>query len=286
MNLQIRKKRLSRSTGGDVFIMTILLIGAAFTALPLLLITLNAFKPLNELLIFPPRFFVSNPTLRNFRELFTLMQKSWIPLSRYLFNSLTIIVLSLLGNLFFASLAAFTLSKYEFRGKRLYNEIIVLSLMFAYAVIQIPQYLVTSYLGWINTYWAIIVPSWGQTLGLYLMKNFIDEMVDDYIMEAAKIDGASPFKIYWHIVMPIIKPAWLTLIILEFQRLWRFTGGQFIYAEELKTLPYALNQIVVGGVARMGVGAVVMFLMMLIPILLFILTQSQIIETMGTSGID
>jgi len=286
MKIRIRRKRLSRSTGGDLLIFIILILGATFSAMPMVYTISQAFKPLNELFYFPPRFFVRNPTLVNFYDLFLLIGQSWIPISRYLFNSIVIIVLSLLGNLFFASLAAFTLSKYNFRGKKLYNEIIVLSLMFAPAVVQIPNYLIISSFGWINTYWSIVVPRWGSTLGLYLMKQFIDAMVDDFLLEAAKIDGASTFRIYWNIVMPIIKPAWLTLLILEFQNLWGTTGGEFIYAEHLKTLPHALNQIIAGGVARQGVAAAVALIMLLIPVIIFLINQSQIIETMGTSGLD
>src|SRR5690554_6326992 len=151
MKIRIRRKRLSRSTGGDLLIFIILILGATFSAMPVVYTISQAFKPLNELFYFPPRFFVRNPTLVNFYDLFLLIGQSWIPISRYLFNSIVIIVLSLLGNLFFASLAAFTLSKYNFRGKKLYNEIIVLSLMFAPAVVQIPNYLIISSFGWINT---------------------------------------------------------------------------------------------------------------------------------------
>ncbi|MFP4016582.1 MAG: carbohydrate ABC transporter permease [Halanaerobiales bacterium] len=286
MKFQIRKKRLSRSAGGDIFIFLVLAAMAAFTALPLVFNISQAFKPMDELFHFPPRFFVRNPTLANFYDLFILMGQSWIPITRYLYNSVVIVVFSLLGNLLFASMAAFALSKYSFKGKRFYNEIIILSLMFAQAVIRIPRYLTISYLGWINSYWAIILPSWGQTLGLYLIKQFIDSMVDDSLLEAAKIDGANDFRIYWNIVMPIVKPAWLTLMILEFQRLWRFTGGEYIYTEKLKTLPFALSQIIRGGIARYGVAAAVTLIMMVIPIVIFLVNQSKIIETMGTSGLD
>ena len=124
-----------------------------------------------------------------------------------------------------------------------------------------------------------------STLGLYLLRNFIDAMVPDALLESARLDGASEFYIYWHIVMPIVKPAWLTLIILTFQQLWGETGGQYIYSEALKPLPYALDQIVKGGVARQGVGSAVALVMMMVPITVFIINQSQIVETMGTSGI-
>lgn len=285
MKQSLYRRRLNRGLAGDIVIFVFLTAAGIFTALPLVMAISNAFKPLNELFLFPPQFFVRNPTLQNFADLFNLMGQSWIPLTRYLSNSLVIVIFGLLGNLFFGSLAAYALSKHNFFGKNFINTMIVLSLMFAPAVVTIPRYLTIAAFGWIDSYLAVIVPAWASTLGLYLLRNFIDAMVPDALLESARLDGASEFYIYWHIVMPIVKPAWLTLIILTFQQLWGETGGQYIYSEALKPLPYALDQIVKGGVARQGVGSAVALIMMMVPITVFIINQSQIVETMGTSGI-
>ncbi len=285
MKQSLYRRRLNRGLAGDIVIFVFLTAAGIFTALPLVMAISNAFKPLNELFLFPPQFFVRNPTLQNFANLFNLMGQSWIPLTRYLSNSLVIVIFGLLGNLFFGSLAAYALSKHNFFGKNFINTMIVLSLMFAPAVVTIPRYLTIAAFGWIDSYLAVIVPAWASTLGLYLLRNFIDAMVPDALLESARLDGASEFYIYWHIVMPIVKPAWLTLIILTFQQLWGETGGQYIYSEALKPLPYALDQIVKGGVARQGVGSAVALVMMMVPITVFIINQSQIVETMGTSGI-
>lgn len=284
MKFSLTKRRVSRSFGGDLFIFVILAMMAAFMAIPMVLAISNAFKPLNEFFLFPPRLIVRNPTMDNFLNLFTIMGGSWVPLSWYLLNSLIIVFFGTAGNVLFASLAAYAISKHKFPGANLFMGMIVLSLMFAREVTSIPNYVIIASFGWINSYWAVIVPSWGSTLGLYLMKNFIDAMIPDSLLEAARIDGASEWRIFWQLVMPIVKPAWLTMIILLFQELWRTTGGNFIYSEELRTLPSALGQIVSGGVARQGVGAAVILLMMLIPIIVFLINQSRILETMGTSG--
>ncbi len=284
MAVRVKRKRLSRSTGGDIFIFIFLALGAAFMSLPLLLTISNAFKPLNELWLFPPQFWVRKPTMNNFHDLLVLMSKSWVPMTRYFFNSIFIVVIGMTGNLITGSLAAYALAKHDFPGRKAMNEIIVLALMFTPAVTSIPNYLTISRLGWVNTYWAVVVPQWQWTLGLYLMRNFISAMVPDALVEAARIDGAGEFRIYAQIVMPMVKPAWLTLIILVFQNLWRETGGMFIYKEELKTLPYALNQVAAGGIARQGVAAAITLIMMSVPIIVFIINQSQIVETMGTSG--
>jgi ABC-type glycerol-3-phosphate transport system permease component len=161
--------------------------------------------------------------------------------------------------------------------------IVVLSLMFSAQVTAIPNYMVMSWLGWINTHASIIVPSLSFSLGLFLMKQFM-EQIPDALLEAAKIDGASEYRIFWTIVMPNVKPAWLTLMILQFPMLWGSDGGNFIYSENLKTLHYALGQIVQGGIARAGVGAAVALLLMVVPITLFIISQSSVIQTMATSG--
>jgi ABC-type glycerol-3-phosphate transport system permease component len=285
LDLSLRNKRINRSTGGDVLIFTILALGAAFMALPMVYTINNAFKPLNELFIFPPQFFVRHPTFDNFNDLFVLMAKSWVPISRYFFNSLLIVVLGTAGNVICGSLCAYALSKHDFPGKKQFNALIMLSLMFAGTVLMIPHYLTISYLGWMNTYWAIIVPAWAMTLGVFLMRNFIDAMVHDTLLEAARIDGANEFDCYWRIVMPIVKPAWLTLIILAFQSLWGNQGSLYLYAEQLKPLPYALNQIVGGGVGRAGAAAAVTVILMIVPITVFVINQSQIVQTMGTSGI-
>lgn len=284
MALSIRKKRLSRSAGGDVVILLFLLAAASFMVLPMILIISNAFKPLSELFLFPPRLFVRNPTMKNFHDLMIMMAQSWVPFGRYLLNSLFIVILGTFGNVLFGSMAAYVISVRKFPGAKLFMTMVVLSLMFSSEVTQIPNYVTIAFLGWVDSLKAVIIPAWASSLGLYLMKNFIDSMIPDSLVEAAEIDGAGDFRIYWQIVMPNVKPAWLTMIILLFQQLWRTQGGYYIYSEQLKTLPYALNQIAQGGVARQGVQAAVTVLMMIIPIIVFVINQSKIVDTMGTSG--
>ena len=155
--------------------------------------------------------------------------------------------------------------------------------MFTPAVTEIPNYIVISNLGLIDTYWAIILPAMSYSLGLYLMKQFMEQVPMSFI-ESAKLEGANEFQVFWKVVMPNVKPAWLTLTLLVFQLLWASTGGNFIYSENMKTLSYALGQIVNTGISRTGVASAVTVLMMSVPITIFILTQSNIMETMSSSG--
>ena len=279
-----KTKRINRSLGGNIVVFSFITLFGIFVSLPLVYTIGNAFKPLDELWLFPPPILPRNPTFKNFEDLFNLLQNSWVPISRYFFNTLFITLIGTLGQVIFASMCAYPLAKHKFPGAKFIFKIIVLSLMFSTAVTAIPNYLTMVSLGWVNSYQAIIVPAMGTSLGLYLMKQFM-EQIHDSLLEAAKIDGAGEFVIFWKIVMPNVKAAWLTMIVFSIQGLWNMGASVFIYSEQLKTLPYAINQIIAGGIARAGVGSAVAVIMMIVPIAVFIFTQSNIIETMASSGI-
>lgn len=282
--INMRKiERRNRSLSGDIALTVILGLFGLFSLFPLVYTVVSAFKPLSEIFIFPPRLTVDNPTLNNFYDLGTIIDGFDVPFSRYAFNTLLITGLGTAGTVLFGSMAAFPLAKYKFPGSKLMSNIIVYALMFNATVTAIPNYLIMSTLGMVDTYWAVILPAVGSTLGLYLMKNFMVQ-IPDSILEAAKIDGASEFQIYWKVIMPLCKPAWITLVILSFQQMWGTTGGIFIYSEELKPISYVLTQLVSGGIARTGVSSAVSLIMLIVPVTVFIISQSNVIETMATSG--
>ena len=275
---------LNRSAGGDAGITFVLTIFGLFMFLPMYYVIIQSLKPLDELFMFPPKFYVVNPTFNNFADLFRLMGDSWVPFSRYIFNTVFITVCGTVGNLLFASMAAYSLAKLRFPGRNTIFQIIVMSLMFHSTVNQVTHFIILSAFGWIDTYLSIIVPSMATTMGLYLMKQFMETSVPDTVLESARLDGASELRTYWTIAMPMVKPAWLTLIIECFKSLWNSGATIYVHSEELKTFNYAIGQILSGGIARSGAGAAATVVMMLVPILVFVLNQSQIIETMGSSG--
>ncbi|MCX4305876.1 MAG: carbohydrate ABC transporter permease [Acetatifactor sp.] len=277
-------KRRNRSVGGDLVLIVVLGFFGLFSLFPLIYTLTSAFKPFSEIFMYPPRLTVENPTLNNFFDLGTIIEDFTIPLSRYIFNTMVITGLGTFGTVLLGSLAAYPLAKYEFPGSKLMSNLIVYALMFSTSVTAIPNYLIMSALGIVDTYWAVILPAVGGTLGLYLMKNFMVQVPDD-MLEAAKIDGATEFGIFFKVVMPLCKPAWITLVILSFQQMWGTTGGVFIYSEELKPLSYVLSQLVSGGISRTGVASAVSLLMLIVPIGVFVFSQSNVIETMATSGI-
>lgn len=277
-------KRRNRSIFGDFTLTFFLGIFGLFSIWPLIFIINNAFKPLNEIFIFPPKLFVQNPTLTNFQDLAIIIGNSWIPMSRYIFNTVFLTAMGTVGTVIIGSMAAFPLAKYVFPGSKLMSKLIVYSLMFNGTVIALPNYVIMSKLHLIDSYWAVILPSVGSTLGLFLMMNFMVQ-VPDALIEAAKIDGANEFTVFWKVMMPLSKSAWITLIILSFQFMWGTTGGSFLYSEKLKPVSYALSQIVNAGVARTGVASAVTLIMLVVPIIIFIISQSNVIQTMATSGI-
>lgn len=279
----ITSSRINRSRGGNIASLLMLILLGTFMLLPLIFVASNAFKPLDELFIYPPRLFVRHPTTDNFNDLMVIMAQSWVPFSRYVFNTLFLTAMGTLGHLLLASMAAYALARHQFPGSRLIFSTIVLSLMFTPAVTGIPVYILISKLHLLDTYAAVLLPAMQYSLGLYLMKQFL-ETLPDSVMEAARIDGAGEIRIWWSVAMPMVKPAWLTLIILMIQSLWNIISP-YTYSEELKTMPQALQQILTGGIARTGVSAAVSLLILSVPLITFIFSQSRIIETMNASGI-
>ena len=278
-------KRFSHNFFGNLCFFIFLLVIALFMVIPLIFTASNAFKPLDELFLLPPTLFPKNPTFSNFRGLSLITMESVVPFTRYFANSVFVTIVGTVGNIVISSLAAYRLAKFRFPlGNFLFN-LVVFSLLFSGAVTGIPSYLIMSKLGLLDSHLSIILPAFSSSLGLFLMKQFMEQMIPDALIEAAQIDGASEWRIYWSIVMPIVKPAWFTLLIFAFKDLWNSTGGITVFSEELKTLPYALQSISAGGIARTGVSAAVSLLMVIPPIVVFLISQSNVLQTMASSGI-
>ena len=284
--LRTRKHKvvLARSAGGDAGITFILVLLGAFMFIPMYYVVIQSFKPLDELWMFPPRFYVTKPTLSNYTDLFLLMNTSWVPFSRYIFNTVFTSIIGTFGNLFFSSLAAYAMAKIKFPGGKGMFRTVRTSLMFHQTVTAVTSFILMSAFKWIDTYWAIIIPAWATSLGLYLMKQFMETNVHDTVLESARLDGAGELYTFWTIAMPMVKPAWLTLIIYSFQGLWNQGSSIYIHSEQLKSFNYAIGQITAGGVKRQGASAAATVVMMLVPIMVFVVSQSNIIETMGSSG--
>ena len=285
MARDLEYRRYTRNKFGNVMYFTFLFAMGAFSVLPMIYCICTAFKPLDELLVYPPRFFVYRPTFENFTDLPILLEKLQVPFTRYLGNSLFIAVVTVTLQIFIASMAAFVLSKTKIKARGAMFMIIQFSLLYNATTLAIPQYLVISHLGLIDTIWVYIVPALASSMGVFLCKQYIDGTIPDALLEAARIDGAGPMRIYWRIVMPIIKPAWMTLLLFAFQGIWSVSPSSgTIFSESLKTLPYVMSNIAAGGLARSGAAMASTVLLMLPPIIVYFISQSNVMQTMSSAG--
>lgn len=279
-----KRARVSRSRAGDLLVFLLLAVFGCFTAIPFLFSIVQSIKPMNELFIYPPRLTVNSPTADNFAVLFQLTGNTWVPLTRYLFNSLALTLLGTVGNVLICSAAAYPLAKLRFHGRTVLFELVVVSLLFTYEVTAIPNYVILARLHLLDTFWALLLPALATPMGLFLMKQFM-EQIPDPIIESARVDGAGILTVYGRIVMPQVKPAWLTLTIFSFQALWNREGLEYIFSEELKMFPTILKQVASAGAARAGAAAAAAVILMIPPVLVFLVSQSNVLETMASSGI-
>ena len=277
-------KRVSRSAAGNFFITLFVLMFAAFMMLPIYYTIINSLKPINELFYFPPRFYVTNPTLENFVNLIKMQAQSEVPFERYLFNSVFTSVISTVGYVFLASMAAYPLAKHNFPCKKLIINLVVIAIMFRPEVTSIPQYMIMSGLGLIDTFASIILPAMSGSFGVFLLMQFMGSIPNE-IIESCRLDGAGEIQTFWRIILPMVKPAWMTVVIFTFVGIWGATGSQFIYSEDKKMLITMLSNFTSSGIAMAGVSAAVGMVMLLLPVIVFLFSQRSVVETMAYSGL-
>lgn len=284
MKKRAEYKRYTHSRLGNFTYFFFLIFAGAFSMLPFIYCICTAFKPLDELLVFPPRFFVHRPTVENFVILPTLIEKLRVPLSRYIFNTAFITFAGTALHIIVASMAAYVLAKTDIKFKKAIFAVVQLSLLYNAYTLEVPRYLIYSNMKIIDTLWVYILPAIPSTTGVFLIKQYMDSSVPDSLLEAARIDGAGPVSIYFKIVMPITKPAWMTLMLLSFQSLWSAMPSGTVFSEKLKTLPYVLSSITAGGIARAGSAMAAAVLMIIPPIIILVISQTNVVETMGSAG--
>ncbi len=282
--MKAKAKRLNRSLWGNGIAIFFLLFLGAFMLLPLVYTTTSAFKPPEEFYVFPPRLYAVNPTGTNFLDLWDIMANLRVPLSRYVYNTMFTALLGTVLSVLFGLMGAYVLSKHRFPGRKAIDRIIVVALLYSGNVLAVPRYLIISRLHWLDTSMAVLAPMLASTMSIFLLRQFMST-VPNAMLESAKIDGAGEMRICFQMVAPTVKPAWITVIILNFQTLWNTTGSTVVFTESKKMLPTAIQQIAASGISRAGAGAAGTLLMILPPVLVFVLFQRQILETMASSGI-
>ena len=279
-------KRYTRSKAGNFFYFLFLFAAGVFSLLPMIYCVVTSFKPLDELLVFPPTLFtVKRPTLSNYSALPDLISSLSVPLSRYIFNTVFIAAVGTALTVVFSAMAAFVLSKTDIKYKGIIFTVIQFALLFNTYTLAIPQYIIYSQLRVINTYFVYLFPTLASSMGVFLMKQYMDGYVPDALIEAAHIDGADWFRIFSRIIIPIIKPCVLTLTLFTFLGLWNVQSVGTIFSEQLKTLPTVMSTIAAGGLARTGSSMATSVILMIPPVLVYLISQSSIKLTMGSAGI-
>ncbi len=282
---QMQAKRYTRTKVGNFFYFFFIIAAGCVSILPLVYSICTSLKPLDEILIFPPRFFVVRPTIANYTAIPELLSNLRVPLTKYIFNSLFTTVATTFLYVVVASMAAFVLCKSKLKFKGVIFYIVQFSLLFNAYTLAVPQYLILTWMNIIDTYWVYILPHFASTMGVFLMKQYMEGALPNALLEAAKIDGAGYFRIFWTIVMPIVKPMWLTLTLFTFRDVWASVPSGTIFSETLKTLPTIMSQITAGGIARSGSAMAVTCILMIPPILVYLISQSNVMESMSSAGI-
>jgi len=278
-------KRYTRSKFGTAVITLFLSLFGAFTLLPMIYLIVTSLKPLDEIMAFPPKFYVVSPTFENFMALPQLLSTEWVPFSRYMLNSLFVSIATTLLHVLVASMAAFTLAKYHHKAYKTIFALVQMALLFNAYTLAIPQYVIMSELKILNTFWVYILPYVPSTLGVFLLKQYMDGGIPDVLMEAAKIDGASCFTIYRKIALPLIRPAILTLVLFAFRDMWSTSSSAMVFDEDIKLLPNIVEQISTAGITRQGSTMAATVIMLLFPTAVYLISQSSITKTMSSSGI-
>ncbi len=287
MSYQGRKINPTRFHPSQLKFYAILVPMAVFMIIPIVYLFTTAFKPQEELFKFPPSIFVEKPTWQNFQDLFALLETSSVPASRYLFNSILVTILTVVVSVVLSVSAGYILSKKKFKGRTLLFEINTLALMFVPIAVTIPRFIIIVNLGLIDRFISNILPIVAMPVGLFLIKQFIDQ-IPDSLIEAARIDGAGEWTILFRVVMPMVMPAIATVAILSFQSAWGATEASvyFLNDESLKTFAYYIATFTSSGnAATQGVAAASALIMFLPNLIIFIIMQSQVMDTMAHSGI-
>ena len=273
---------------GGIFLYVFLTVFGLIMLAPLVYMASTSVKPISELFLFPPRFFPINPTLLNFRDLLLITGTSFVPFSRYIFNSVIITGAIVFFGVLVSVMAAYPLAKHDMPFKNTIFSLIVTALMFSPMVLQIPQYLIISKSGLMNTYFAMILPYLAAPIGIFLMIQFLKQ-IPDSLLESARLDGATEWRILWTIILPLLKPAIATFALFSFVQAWNDPYPSMMYTtvEELKSLPLAIQSISGGAgvIARVGTFAAASFLMIVPTIIVFIITQRMVLQTMAHSGL-
>ena len=279
------KKAKKRREYAPTVISIVLALAGVVSALPIVYLIVTAFKPAEELFLYPPRFYVKNPTFKNFSDLVSITANTMVPFTRYLFNTVIITAVYMFALIVVGTMACYPLSKHKFPGGKGLFKLVTNALLIISGAAAIPSYIIVTGLHLDNTYLVYIIPGLANCTCMFLLKQFLDQ-VPDTIFEAGKIDGASEWQLYTKIALPLLRNAQATCVILTFPGIWGdiATSTTYIYDEQLRTFAFFMSTLQ-GGLARTGANAAASLIMTLPSIIVFVVSQSSVMDTMAHSGI-
>lgn len=283
--MRVGSKSIKRVSFSRVLSLVLLLSYLFLLLLPIIYVVLNAFKPLDEMFVYPPRWIPRNFTLTNFSKMSDLLSETVIPLSRYLYNSIIYCVL-MVGTVVTTSfMAAFSMSKTRPKGSEKMTSILIFALSLSGPAAGVANFIIIEKLGLLNTYWSLVLPAMGSATYVFLMRQFLVNMPESYV-EAARLDGATEWQIMWKIGFPFVKPAWATVIVYQFMAAWSDATNPAIYISDAsqQTLPVAISTIG-GSLTTQGASAALTLLMLIPSALVFIFMQTKIMTTMSFAGL-
>ncbi len=270
--------------------MTILLnvavaVGGVIVALPLVWMISSSFKPLDEIYAYPPTLIPQAFTTRNYDRLFTSY-----PFWNWYGNSLVVAIVATITVLFFTSLAGFAFAKYRFKGSRVLFLLLLASTMIPFQLILVPLYIVMSKVSWTNSYYALIIPFMAPALGIFLMRQFMVSIPSELI-EAARIDGASEFGIYWRVMLPLARPMLAALAVLTFLGSWNsfLWPLAVLHNKDYMTLPVGMSTMIgsvtAGSEPPVGATMAAATLVSIPVILVFVAVQKQYVAGLTAASV-
>lgn len=217
----------------------LLIIGAVIMLMPFLWMLSTSLKNEGATMVLPPEFIPKEPTMENYKEVVERF-----PMMRFLFNSLFVAILTTVGQIILSSMAGFAFARMQFKGRDQLFLLYLATMMVPVQVTMIPQFILLQSIGWINTYQALIVPSIFGVFGTFLMRQAMLSIPKE-LEEAAFMDGANHFQVFWRVILPMVKPTIATLTIFTFMGSWNSYLWPLIVisSEELATLPLGLSML-------------------------------------------
>ena len=268
---------MSKKTKAVIYIL--LTVVAIYFLAPFVYMLFTTFKTEAEAIAYPPTLFPEKWNWQNFIDAWNSQ-----PFGTYFMNSVIVTVLTTVGQILSCSLVAYGFARFNFKGKNVLFMILLATMMIPWDVTMIPQYMEFNLLGWINTLKPLIVPAFfGSTYYIFLMRQFLMGIPKDY-EEAARLDGANAFQIYWKIFMPILKPSLILVGVLNMLTVWNDYLGPLIFLQDRSKYTLALGLASFKGVHDTQIIPMlcITVIMIIPPIIIFIIAQKYIVE--GTSG--